>query len=57
MFCRKTLLVDLGVDERILLKWVSKKLCVMMWAGLNWLRIGSIGGAVMNTVISFQAPK
>jgi hypothetical protein len=32
---------DLGIDERIILKCIFKKL---VWTGFRWLRIGSGGG-------------
>jgi len=35
---------DLGVDERILLKWIFRKLDVEVWTGSSWLRIGTGGG-------------
>jgi hypothetical protein len=35
----KTHLVDLGIGERIILKWVSIKLGGRMWTGFMWLRI------------------
>jgi hypothetical protein len=31
----------LGVDERIILKWLFKKWGVGSWPGLIWLRIGT----------------
>jgi hypothetical protein len=31
-------LEDIGLDRRIILKWVLKQGCV--WSGLIWLRIG-----------------
>jgi hypothetical protein len=37
-------LEDLGVDVRIILKWISKKLNGLAWTGLIWLRIGTNGG-------------
>jgi hypothetical protein len=35
---------DLGVERRIILKWISKRLDGEAWTGLIWLRIGTGGG-------------
>jgi hypothetical protein len=37
-------LEDPGVDGRIILKRIFKKLDGMAWTGLIWLRIGTSGG-------------
>jgi hypothetical protein len=37
-------LEDLGVDGRIALRWIFRKLDVAVWTGLIWLRIQTGGG-------------
>jgi len=35
---------DLGVDARIILRWIFRKWVVGLWTGSSWLRIGTGGG-------------
>jgi hypothetical protein len=35
---------DPGVDGRIILRWITRKLDLGAWAGSSWLRIGTGGG-------------
>jgi hypothetical protein len=42
----KYLFGDVGIDGKIVLKWILKKQVVRMWTGLSWLRIGCSSGLV-----------
>jgi hypothetical protein len=33
---------DQGVDEKVILNWVSEKFSVKVQSGLNWLRFSSL---------------
>jgi len=35
---------DPGIDGRIILRWILRKLDVGIWTGWSWLRIGTGGG-------------
>jgi hypothetical protein len=37
-------LVDSGLDESMILRWILKKWDVGVWTGLSWLRIETGGG-------------
>jgi hypothetical protein len=37
-------LEDLGIDVRIISKWISKNLDGLTWTRLIWFRIGTSGG-------------
>jgi hypothetical protein len=45
---------NIGVDGRIILKWILKKWDRGLWTGLIWLRIGRGDEAVLNGVINFR---
>jgi hypothetical protein len=37
---------DIGIDGRIILKFISKKSVVRAWTGFMWRRIGTSGGVL-----------
>jgi hypothetical protein len=37
---------DIGVDGKIILKWIVQKWNEELWTGLIWLRIGKGGGSL-----------
>jgi hypothetical protein len=42
----KYLFGDVGIDGKIVLKWILKKQVVRMCTGLSWLRMGCSSGLV-----------
>jgi hypothetical protein len=42
----------LGIDGRIILKWILKNIVGNAWTGFIWLRIGTSGGALVSTAVN-----
>ena len=49
-------LEKLGVDGRIILEWMLKKLVDRKCNGLIWLRIGKAAGDFLNTLMILRVP-
>jgi hypothetical protein len=45
---------DLGVDWRIILKWIRKQ-GGRVWTGFIWLKVEIFAG-LLNTILKFRAP-
>ena len=41
----RDILGNLGVDERIILRWICRKWDMGVWTGSGWLRIGTVAGS------------
>jgi hypothetical protein len=41
---KRYILEDIGVNERVILKWIFKEYDGDAWTGLIWLKIGTDGG-------------
>jgi hypothetical protein len=39
----KILVRNLGIDGRIILEWILKRMVEKLWTGFTWLRIGTSG--------------
>ena len=50
----KRLLEDIGIDIRIILKWILKKWDEITWTGFLWLRTGTAFGIIVNAVMNFR---
>jgi hypothetical protein len=50
------IILNLGMDWRIMFKMIIKKQDGMAWTGFIWFRIGTGGGLLLNTVRSIQLP-
>jgi hypothetical protein len=53
---RRYHLEDQEVGETITLKWILGRQDGSIWTGIIWLRIGTNGGALVNTVTNLRLP-
>ena len=49
-------LEDPNVDGRIILRLIFKKYDVGVWTGSSWLKTGTGGGKLVNTVMNLRVP-
>jgi hypothetical protein len=47
-------LKDLGIDERIIFKWITKKHGGRMWTGFVWLMIRTRGCLLVNSPLGYH---
>jgi len=47
---------DVGVNGKIILKWMLGKQVGKVCSGCIWLRVGTGGRAVVNTVMNLRVP-
>jgi len=47
---------DPVIDERLILKWIFRKLNGGTWTGFIWLRIGASSGHLINAVMNLRIP-
>jgi hypothetical protein len=47
---------DPGIDERIILRWIIRKLYLGVWTAMSYLRIGTQWHALLNVVMNLWVP-
>ena len=41
---------------RIILRWIFRKWDVVVWTESRWLRVGKVGGALVNAIKNLRVP-